>query len=165
LRSGAPPITEPVVGFDPRFAADRVPCSLRRPEAIVTIWLIGAALAQEPAPIPPLARDVTAFLPDATTATLQSTIVGFGSGHFYAGEKPAGAVFATSQGVGVLIVGLGALALAAEQEERPRDRETSGHVTMIGVGGTVFALARTFDIALAPRSVRKARERMLAAGR
>lgn len=85
--------------------------------------------------------------PDPTAALLLSSVVGFGTGHFYAGKKPAGVVFAI---VDVLVVAGTTVATAAYLPNG------------IGIGSSALALSHLVQGASAPFVVTQERKTLLA---
>lgn len=79
--------------------------------------------------------------PDPTTALLASAFVGFGAGHFYAGDPQRGAIHAGIQGSGVLFFVGGLLA---------KDVDTA--MALSNLGYTILAVGRLADIYTAPQT-------------
>jgi hypothetical protein len=112
------------------------------------IVMLFAALAQEPAPpaepLPPLIDRsgmlLEVGLPQQDVAMWQSAIVGFGAGHFYAGEEDVGALLLILQGVGA-----GLMIAGASKDNRG----------LLYAGGAVFGSSRLVDIAAAPYAARR----------
>lgn len=95
--------------------------------------------------------EVQVTAPDPTAALLSSTLLGFGAGHFYAGNTQRGATHAALQGGGILLTVIG-VAVA------PRDPGLASALTTIG-GGTA-GVSRVVDIWTAPYSARDEAQRM-----
>lgn len=89
--------------------------------------------------------------PDPTTATLQSTLVGFGAGHFYAGQKETGMLFLVAEGVGAAMIVAGRDPFGAVQADAEPLLLTSGLV--------IHGLFRLAEIATAPYAAHATRNR------
>ena len=97
-----------------------------------------------------------ARLPDPNTATLQSTVLGFGAGHFYAGNVKRGAIFA---GLQVLSVAIGAYAY----DNPGANLSGSAQSSLFAVGVWGLGLSRAGDILLAPHTAHQSSEAMIRA--
>jgi hypothetical protein len=96
-------------------------------------------------------------MPDPTTATLQSALVGFGSGHFYAERPVSGFVFLGGQLVGLGVVGAGAMATNSGDTPGVRNQ---GRAMMIG--GLVFTgMVRLVETATAPHAAHRTADEKL----
>ncbi len=90
---------------------------------------------------------ITTQLPEPAAAVALSGFIGFGAGHFYSGNRKAGAGLLLGQAAGI-----GVTALSAE---------TPNPTAALIAGGTVFGLARLIDVAAAPASAKGARRNHL----
>ena len=137
-----------------------------------------ASAAASPASVPPAiaptiaapSMDLAAFtaaqkdllrletsLPSPTAATLLSALVGFGSGHYYAGSPDSAQVHLVVQILGVVAIGVGS-ALASDP-----DSESVGQVVgAIGIAG--FGIDRIVEAANAPFKAHQTSARILASG-
>ncbi|MFH1463012.1 MAG: hypothetical protein ABIO70_01365 [Pseudomonadota bacterium] len=100
--------------------------------------------------------------PDPTVALLESTILGFGMGHFYARRPKEGAVHLGLQVVGSALSGLGygIYADASVFDDNRRQKLAWGEGLMIA-GGALFSTDRVVDIYRAPLSARDERVRLM----
>ncbi|MEL6345610.1 MAG: hypothetical protein AAFV53_21050 [Myxococcota bacterium] len=124
--------------------------------------MVGVALAQEPiqyrSPVDQRYLQVQAMAPDPTVALQMSALVGFGSGHFYAGSETTGAV-----SFGVQLVGLGTAAGGAAYLDRNPDQRDVG-VGIVGAGLFMFAASRVVEMVTAPKQAHKTRAYQLWTG-
>lgn len=97
-----------------------------------------------------------ASLPDPGAATTLSAFIGFGAGHFYAGEPEVGGLHFAMQTVGAGTAIGTSVALVADSRVDP---EVASAV-IVG-GSIVFALSRLVDIGTAPQSARRAARRTI----
>ena len=98
-----------------------------------------------------------ASLPDPATATLQSALVGFGSGHFYAERPVNGFVFLGGQLLGLGLVGAGSMLTTNGETPGVRNK---GRVLMIG-GMSFTGLVRVAEIATAPHAAHRTADEKL----
>jgi hypothetical protein len=101
-------------------------------------------------------------VPDPNTALLQSTILGFGTGHFYSGNSMRGKTHLGLQAGGILLSGLGALYRSGT--ERTEGQRTAASV-LVGIGGVVYLGDRVVDIYTAPMSAHESAEYRMRRGR
>lgn len=120
---------------------------------LVGLLLTLGALAQEPF----TPRELV-DLPDPGAAAQLSGGLGFGAGHFYAAQPARGAVFATTQLAGALVMG-GAYAWRLDRPVRWAD---NGGPAVAVTGLVLFAGSRVIDQALAPYSARRTARKRLA---
>ena len=96
-------------------------------------------------------------LPSPVAATVLSALVGFGSGHYYAGSPESGQVHLVLQIVGLVAIGVGS-ALADDY-----DTEQAGQI--IGTIGLLgFGTDRIVEAANAPFKAHQTSARILASG-
>jgi TM2 domain-containing membrane protein YozV len=100
---------------------------------------------------------IEASAPQDDVALAQSALLGFGAGHFYAGNRTRGLTHARVQGAGVFLTLVGAM-LAAIGEE---DGVIAGGTTLVAIGSGGLAVSRLVDLITAPYSARDARERAM----
>ncbi len=126
----------------------------------------------EPAPTPPAAQSdpssaawqiarLERSVPDPNTALLQSTILGFGAGHFYAHNSRRGGLHLALQlgGIGLSALGF-RYGMNANSQTEAKLAEA-----MVFIGSGVFAGDRVFDIFTAPMSAHDEAEERLQRGR
>ncbi len=95
--------------------------------------------------------------PDPMVAALDSLLLGFGTGHFYAGNHEEGFAHLGTQ-VGLLgVIGLSALVMS---EARNTGTQRFGSI-MVGVGSSALVGARVVDFYRAPISARDETYRLL----
>lgn len=103
--------------------------------------LVHSALAAEPEWE---RRDDTwrrTYMPDPHLAFDQSLVLGFGSGHFYAHDKPGGFTHLGLQTGGLLLTAAGAATL---------DNGGDGPRVLLLAGATTFLVSRIVDMVTAP---------------
>jgi hypothetical protein len=86
-------------------------------------------------------------LPDPNVALNQSLIVGFGAGHFYAGQRQRGLIFA-----GIQLVGAGIAGAAAVKEANSSVYSEYTYAPLMWVGLGIAGAARLADAYTAPYS-------------
>ena len=154
-------------------------CDGNKPAEVAAAPVAGAASVDAPAPIAPTTEglpptvasmDVAAFtkaqmdllrvessLPSPTAAVLLSALVGFGSGHFYAGSPESGQVHLVVQLISLVAIGTGSV-LADDY-----DTESIGQI--VGATGIIgFSVDRIIDAANAPFKAHQTSRRILASG-
>lgn len=94
----------------------------------------------------PTSRVPVEYLPDPAAAAVLSTSLGFGAGHFYAGNPQQGSAFFVSQAAGVTAACIGGAVATGFIETR----DPKAGVPALTTGITLFVLSRMFDIATAP---------------
>jgi hypothetical protein len=95
--------------------------------------------------------------PDPVVALLDSTLFGFGAGHFYSGNDREGRVHLGVQ-LGSLALGGAGVLLLSQGVGKTQLRMSQG---MVGLGGVGFTVGRIADIYRAPISAHDARARNL----
>jgi hypothetical protein len=95
--------------------------------------------------------------PDPAVALLESTLLGFGTGHFYAGNAEEGKIHLGIQAGGLVLSGLGTL---LSVQARSSGGATFGMV-LTSAGSAAFTIDRVVDIYRAPLSARDERTRLM----
>ncbi len=95
--------------------------------------------------------------PDPVVAVLESSIVGFGAGHFYSGNKEEGMAHLAVQGgsLGLYVIG----ALVAANASTSSGARAGSTMSSIGIVG--LSVGRIADVYRAPLSAEAARMRSL----
>ena len=121
--AATPIVTAPLAPPSPSTNASRGDLSLLRAE----LWQVAAAEAAGP---------------DPTAALMCSALVGFGSGHFYAGDMSSGTAHLAVQG-GALLVSVIALGVAGQTGSQEAAQ-------VYGAGIAVMGIARVVEMWTAP---------------
>ncbi len=91
-------------------------------------------------------------LPDPATAMLQSTLLGFGAGHFYSGRTERGLVHMGLQVAGLGLSGLGTTLVNGAQGWSNADTRRKAGLAFTITGSLTFVGSRVTDIYTAPLS-------------
>lgn len=97
-----------------------------------------------------------ASLPDPTTAFLLSGVIGFGVGHFYAGDNQRGAIHLSAQLGGLALTGLATLAAG---------QNADAALALQVLGGGVLGISRLVDMGTAPLTAHEQAEAKALRGR
>ena len=125
--------------------------------------------------------------PDPATATVLSSSIGFGAGHFYSKRYAAGTTHLMAQAGGLTILGIGSARVInalgdtkvispsidysisdiesnstdLEYDVRFNSQELGQGLTMIGVGLSSYLVARMIDTVTAPTSAKRRARRLM----
>ncbi len=150
----------------PPVAVTSPPAPSSAPQPVGTPSSVGSA-PQTVAPPPPAPPPVPRFgadekwaltvqltAPDPTTAMLQSTLIGFGAGHFYCNDRSTGYAHLGTQLGGIALASIGA-ALSAS------GNGGQGGPIAQSAGIAVLAFSRVVEVATVPYAARKEARRMV----